>query len=65
MARGIELLRLAMQQSPSVKDIRFHLAVALAQIGDAEEARLMLSELINSGESFDGEAEARKLLQKL
>ncbi len=64
-ARGNALLREAVQQMPSNPEIRYHLAAGLAQSGEVEEARLLLTELVDSGKPFDGLAQARTLLDRL
>ena len=63
--RGLELLRKAAEQAPDVPDIRYHLAVALAKAGAKEEARRTLTELVNSGQSFQDLAKAKQLLGQL
>jgi Tfp pilus assembly protein PilF len=63
--RGVELLRRAAKQAPNVPDIRYHLAVALAKTGANEEARIVLAELVNSGQSFKDMAKAKQLLHQL
>src|SRR5262249_45420226 len=63
--RGLELLRKAEKQAPSIPDIRYHLAVALAKTGAREEARSTLAALLSSGQKFEEIVEAKQLLQEL
>ena len=58
-------LREARLRAPRNPEIRYHLAVALAQAGRQEEALAELSSLLQEKISFDGVKEARALLEKL
>ncbi len=64
-ARGLDLLRKALSKAPDAPEIRWHLAFAYAQAGDRNRARQELERLVNSGETFAQEAEARQLLASL
>lgn len=63
--RGLALLRKAVEQTPTIPDIRYHLGVAFAKAGAKDEARKTLSELVNSGANFKDMAEAKRLLEQL
>jgi len=63
--RALELLRKAVKQAPQIPDIRYHLAAALAKTGANEEARRTLTDLVNSGQTFQDLAEAKQLLKQL
>ena len=65
MDRAIGLLRDARLRDSSNPEIRYHLAVALAQMGREAEARSELKEILKDGVAFDGVDDARKLQQKL
>jgi predicted Zn-dependent protease len=66
--RGVELLREAAAKAPNQGDIRFHMAAALAQAGNAAEAKKELEDILGGAESlqnFTKRKEAEALLQKL
>jgi putative PEP-CTERM system TPR-repeat lipoprotein len=63
--RGLQLLRDARLRQPGNSEIRYHLAVALAQTGRKMEAKEELEEALKVGGSFESAAEAKKLLQTL
>lgn len=46
-------------------DIKYHYAAALARNGDLNGARQRLKALLDTGESFDSQGDARRLLQEL
>lgn len=62
---AVPLLREATRMLPGVAEVKFHLASALASKGEAEEARRILSELLNSNEPFPSRSEARQILDTL
>jgi putative PEP-CTERM system TPR-repeat lipoprotein len=62
---GLRHLREARLRDPKSPEIRYHLAVALAQAGRDKEARSELEPVVQAGASFAEAAEARKLLQAL
>lgn len=64
-ARAVDLLRPAATQTGSPAQIRYHYAVALKNAGQRDEARKILEEVTANNASFDGSAEARKLLDDL
>ncbi|NNF60632.1 MAG: PEP-CTERM system TPR-repeat protein PrsT [Gammaproteobacteria bacterium] len=63
--RGNALLRKAVQQLPTAPEIRYHLAAGLAQSGEVDEARVLLSSLVASEQPFDEITEARSLLEQI
>jgi predicted Zn-dependent protease len=64
-ARGIALLRRAAAAAPDSGQIRYHLAAALAGIGEREEARRLLGEALAAARPFPGRDEAERLLETL
>jgi len=62
---GLKQLREARLRAPRSPEIRYHLAVALAQAGRREEALSELSSLLQEKVAFDGAKDARALLEKL
>lgn len=64
-ARGLELLRTAFTRAADNNEIRYHLAAALGRLGRNEEARDELRKALETGDEFDGAADARALLKKL
>ena len=62
---GIELLRRAAEQAPTVPDIRYHLAAALARAGETAEARRGLEDLLKSDAAFPSRPQAETLLKEL
>jgi len=63
--RGTSVLREARLRDSSNAEIRYHLAVALAQSGREAEARSELNEGLRQGVAFDELDDARKLQRKL
>ena len=63
--KAVPLLRDAVQQSPEVAEIRYHLASTLADLGDKDEAKQILEELLSSGQSFPSRSEAQQILDSL
>ena len=66
--RALQLLRSARLRAPANAEIRYHLAVALAQAGRRDEARQEVSAALSGlkpGQSFVGEQDARTLLASL
>ena len=62
---GIPLLRTAAELSNNRPDVRYHLAAALADSGDKDEARSILENLLKSAESFSNKNAAETLLADL
>lgn len=62
---GIEFLRQAVQKSDGAAEHSFHLAKALVQSGEDEEARRLLTRILAKPEPFDGRDEAEELLGRL
>ena len=65
LERGLELLRKAAALAPHVPDIRYHLAVALTEVGRIEEARREVEAALRSGMHFDGKSDAEALRDRL
>lgn len=64
-ARGIALLEKAHAKVPNATDIHWHLINALYQSGNRPKARQELEQLLERGQKFPQEAEARQLLERL
>jgi putative PEP-CTERM system TPR-repeat lipoprotein len=64
-AKGLDLIRQALDKVPESDTIRYHYAVALAQTGQRDKARQELSRLLQSKRNFPELQEARALLDKL
>ncbi|MCS0613542.1 PEP-CTERM system TPR-repeat protein PrsT [Massilia kyonggiensis] len=64
-ARAVTLLREAQALAPKARDIRYHLAAALAASGDKAGARKELDGLFAGDMRFAQADEARKLMEKL
>ncbi len=65
LEEGITLLRRAVELSNGRAQVRYHLAAALAQAGDTEEARGILRELLAGDDQFSSRDEAEQLLATL
>ncbi len=63
--RALQLLRDARLREPGNPEIRYHLAVVLAQTGRKTEARDELDAALKGPAAFEGRSEADKLLQSL
>ncbi|MEX2615336.1 MAG: XrtA/PEP-CTERM system TPR-repeat protein PrsT [Alphaproteobacteria bacterium] len=64
-AKGLELLRAAYSRASRRPSIRYHLAVALSQLGRNDEARSHLNDILKMNELGDLEAEAKRLLEQI
>lgn len=64
-AKGLELIRQALDKVPESDTIRYHYAVALAQTGQRDQARRELTRLVEGKRDFPELQEARALLHKL
>ncbi|MCA1979382.1 MAG: PEP-CTERM system TPR-repeat protein PrsT, partial [Thiobacillus sp.] len=64
-AKSLEYFRQALQKSPDNPDIQYHHALALNLTGDSMRARNELKRLFASGLRFEGESDARALLNRL
>jgi putative PEP-CTERM system TPR-repeat lipoprotein len=62
---GVLLLRDAVSHRPNDRTLRYHLAVALKEIGQRDEAIKLLTQLIAGPEDFPGKPEARRILDEL
>jgi predicted Zn-dependent protease len=63
--KGVGYLRDARLRSPSDPEVRYHLAVALKKLGRSREAKEELGQALQSGHSFDGIDDARRLEREL
>ena len=63
--RALQLLRDARLREPGNPEIRYHLAVVLAQTGRKTEAREELEAALKGGPAFEGGPEAQILLRTL
>lgn len=63
--RGLTLLRQAFTRNANNPEVRYHLAVALSRLGRKKEAREELQKALETGETFEGVKEARKLLRTM
>lgn len=63
--RGLLYLRKAHARAPKEPQVRYHLAVALNELGRDAEARRELQALLDSGQDFSGAPEAKALLRDL
>lgn len=59
---AVGVLTEAARSLPRVPAIRYHLAVALIRSGEREKGRQMLTDLLASGQDFEGREQARELL---
>ena len=63
--RALQLLRDARLRQPGNPEIRYHLAVVLAQTGRKSEAKEELEAALKTGNRFESAAEAEKLMRTL
>lgn len=63
--RAAEVLRRAVERAPQATAIRYHLALALARGGHADEARTLLQALLGAGQPFGERDAAQTLLAHL
>jgi Flp pilus assembly protein TadD len=63
--RGLELIRRAAGLAPNDPEIRLHLAGALLQAGDREQARAELQRLLSTAKEPGLRASAEALLRKI
>ena len=64
-AGGLRYLREAQARASSRIEIRYHIAVALKQLGREDEARRELKDILKSRQEFSGRAAAVTLLEQL
>jgi putative PEP-CTERM system TPR-repeat lipoprotein len=62
---GLRHLREARLRDPPNREIRYHLAAALARAGRRDEAKSELDEALRGDARFEGAADARKLMREL
>ncbi len=63
--RGLQLLRDARLREPGNPEIRYHLAVVLAQTGRMTEARSELESALGLGSDFSSQKDAQRLLASM
>ena len=63
--RGVKLLQQALSRMPDAAEIQYHLAAAYAETGDNGRARQELKRLLDSGNAFRQEKQARDMLKHL
>ena len=63
--RALQLLRDARLRAPNSAEVRYHLAAVLAKSGRAAEAKEELTAALRDGGKFEGQSEAKALLQTL
>ncbi|MGD8630208.1 MAG: PEP-CTERM system TPR-repeat protein PrsT [Gammaproteobacteria bacterium] len=63
--RGLVLLQEAVSSAPDRLEMRYHMAVALAEVGRRDEARRELMWILEQDKDFSKAAETRALLDKL
>jgi len=63
--KGLTMLRKAAAKNPRNPAFRYHFAVALAKVGNLDEARRELRALLGQNPDFPEKLEASKLLQRL
>ena len=64
-ARALPLLQKAVSLQPGARDLRYHLAAALAKSGDKKAARLELDKVLADTSPFAQQDEAKELLKSL
>ena len=62
---GESLLRQAVELTNGQAEIRYHHAAALAKLGQVDEARRTLDEILAGDEDFSGRKDAESLLAEL
>ena len=63
--KGRAMLLNAMEKLSQVPEVRYHYGVALMKSGKKEEARQILSKLLEDGTPFEGRDEAKALLNQI
>jgi len=63
--QGLIILEQAVKKAPTIYDIRYHLAMALAKVGEKTRAKQELKSILESGKSFSERDKAEALLQEL
>mgnify|MGYP000368338609 CR=1 FL=1 len=62
-SEALAMLKQAADKLPDVSEVQYHYAASLLKSGKEKEARQILEKLLESGKSFDGREEARRLLE--
>jgi putative PEP-CTERM system TPR-repeat lipoprotein len=65
VAEGVEILREAVSLSGGRPELRYHLAVGLIELGQTDEARRALDEILREDREFTSRTEAAALLDDL
>jgi Flp pilus assembly protein TadD len=65
LSEALPLLQAAAAGLPDSPEVRYHLAAALAQAGQKDEARVLLTDTLLDPQPFDERAEAERLLASL
>ncbi|HUG72532.1 MAG TPA: tetratricopeptide repeat protein [Steroidobacteraceae bacterium] len=65
LPEALPLLQAAAAGLPDSPEVRYHLAAALAQAGQKDEARVLLADTLLDTQPFDERAEAERLLASL
>jgi len=63
--KGLTLIQGAAIKAPHMLEIRYHLAVALNEVGRKDEARKELQRLLRNGKAFNNVDDAKALLKQL
>lgn len=63
--KAVETLKHAVALAPNSRDTRYHYAQALAKAGDRKNARLELERVLVGATPFEGQTEAKALLDQL
>jgi len=62
--KGRRLLELALKGLPDAADVRYHYAVAVYKSGEKIEGKKLLKRLLQTNQSFEGRADAQKLVSQ-
>ena len=63
--KGLPLLERALELNPELREARYHAAVAHHKLGNNQQAKSLIGDLVQSGKPFQGQEAARELLKKL
>ena len=63
--RGLKYLRKAAKLDPDLDEVHYHLGIALLDLGQREDAVSELERALKSGQYFDGDDHAKKLLSEM
>ena len=62
---GVKYLREAHDRAPTEPEVRYHIGIALHRLGKTDAAREEFEKALDSGQSFDGDEDAKALLKAL